>query len=182
MKLRDGASGPSPPRSREITPSASLRPCPRPSLYEVVGVMRRYPSARGASSGPKSKRCVASSVVALSSVPAGPSPCSLTALTWTMCSVLSESPNTASPLSDRKSTRLNSSHVAISYAVFCLKKKHHKPRGDDRERIGQRARVGDLPGQAGRGCRLLRPQPHRVLLGLGAHGEVPRHGAQRGAA
>src|SRR5690606_40887070 len=27
------------------------------------------------------------------------------------------------PLSDRKSTRLNSSHVKISYAVFCLKKK-----------------------------------------------------------
>src|SRR6266702_7380098 len=31
---------------------------------------------------------------------------------------------------DRKSTRLNSSHVAISYAVFCLKKKrnHHYER------------------------------------------------------
>src|SRR5699024_12792702 len=28
---------------------------------------------------------------------------------------------------DRKSTRLNSSHVSISYAVFCLKKKKHKP-------------------------------------------------------
>src|SRR5207253_9990788 len=27
------------------------------------------------------------------------------------------------PFGDRKSTRLNSSHVAISYAVFCLKKK-----------------------------------------------------------
>src|SRR5690554_7258292 len=27
---------------------------------------------------------------------------------------------------DRKSTRLNSSHVRISYAVFCLKKKKHK--------------------------------------------------------
>src|SRR5439155_19456981 len=27
---------------------------------------------------------------------------------------------------DRKSTRLNSSHVAISYAVFCLKKKNDK--------------------------------------------------------
>src|SRR5699024_175066 len=26
---------------------------------------------------------------------------------------------------DRKSTRLNSSHVSISYAVFCLKKKRH---------------------------------------------------------
>src|SRR5690606_40569981 len=29
---------------------------------------------------------------------------------------------------DRKSTRLNSSHVKISYAVFCLKKKKHKRR------------------------------------------------------
>src|SRR5690625_7122730 len=27
---------------------------------------------------------------------------------------------------DRKSTRLNSSHVAISYAVFCLKKKNNR--------------------------------------------------------
>src|SRR5690349_22473177 len=27
---------------------------------------------------------------------------------------------------DRKSTRLNSSHVEISYAVFCLKKKKNK--------------------------------------------------------
>src|SRR5438034_8598945 len=27
------------------------------------------------------------------------------------------------PLADRKSTRLNSSHTVISYAVFCLKKK-----------------------------------------------------------
>src|SRR3989442_10817873 len=29
-------------------------------------------------------------------------------------------------LRDRKSTRLNSSHVRISYAVFCLKKKKNK--------------------------------------------------------
>src|SRR5258705_3149510 len=28
-------------------------------------------------------------------------------------------------LADRKSTRLNSSHLGISYAVFCLKKKKH---------------------------------------------------------
>src|SRR5256885_10754977 len=35
---------------------------------------------------------------------------------------------TADPLSDakdRKSTRLNSSHLVISYAVFCLKKKNN---------------------------------------------------------
>src|SRR5690606_41550766 len=30
----------------------------------------------------------------------------------------------AGPVEDRKSTRLNSSHVKISYAVFCLKKKN----------------------------------------------------------
>src|SRR5436305_8421669 len=32
----------------------------------------------------------------------------------------------SAPPSDRKSTRLNSSHVRISYAVFCLKKKKKK--------------------------------------------------------
>src|SRR5688572_31298043 len=37
-------------------------------------------------------------------------------------------------LKDRKSTRLNSSHSQISYAVFCLKKK-------TREKISDRAKV-----------------------------------------
>ena len=32
-------------------------------------------------------------------------------------------PLVAVPTTDRKSTRLNSSHLVISYAVFCLKKK-----------------------------------------------------------
>src|ERR1039457_3478145 len=31
---------------------------------------------------------------------------------------------------DRKSTRLNSSHLVISYAVFCLKKKNKRKRED----------------------------------------------------
>src|SRR5690349_22881231 len=35
-------------------------------------------------------------------------------------------PDTAPAAGDRKSTRLNSSHVEISYAVFCLKKKKKK--------------------------------------------------------
>src|SRR2546422_6218131 len=34
----------------------------------------------------------------------------------------------AEPVEDRKSTRLNSSHGYISYAVFCLKKKKAKSR------------------------------------------------------
>src|SRR5699024_12376698 len=35
---------------------------------------------------------------------------------------------------DRKSTRLNSSHVSISYAVFCLKKKIRKKQGQNNKR------------------------------------------------
>src|SRR2546430_5940311 len=39
---------------------------------------------------------------------------------------------------DRKSTRLNSSHSQISYAVFCLKKKNIAyPRDDDAVRAAQ---------------------------------------------
>src|SRR5947209_10192802 len=36
---------------------------------------------------------------------------------------------------DRKSTRLNSSHANISYAVFCLKKKKRRKRKQCGERI-----------------------------------------------
>src|SRR5690348_17392546 len=35
---------------------------------------------------------------------------------------------------DRKSTRLNSSHPSISYAVFCLKKKKNKAKSVDRKK------------------------------------------------
>src|SRR3712207_7034915 len=35
--------------------------------------------------------------------------------------------NLGLPAGDRKSTRLNSSHANISYAVFCLKKKNSSP-------------------------------------------------------
>src|SRR5699024_12334828 len=50
---------------------------------------------------------------------------------------------------DRKSTRLNSSHVSISYAVFCLKKKRSKRRSE-------RARELRCAGTARRAHR-----PHR---------------------
>src|ERR1039457_3333827 len=67
---------------------------------------------------------------------------------------------------DRKSTRLNSSHLVISYAVFCLKKKttkKHYKRGSDRTpRHDQRARLGarvvttqaHVPAPAGGLCSL----------------------------
>src|SRR3712207_6868687 len=38
-------------------------------------------------------------------------------------------PAAVARLRDRKSTRLNSSHANISYAVFCLKKKKHTSAG-----------------------------------------------------
>src|SRR5206468_7566518 len=39
-----------------------------------------------------------------------------------------------SKISDRKSTRLNSSHDQISYAVFCLKKKKKKKKKNDKKK------------------------------------------------
>ena len=41
---------------------------------------------------------------------------------------------------DRKSTRLNSSHVKISYAVFCLKKKKKKKKKDNKKKKTQHTR------------------------------------------
>src|SRR5437773_2616426 len=50
---------------------------------------------------------------------------------------------------DRKSTRLNSSHITISYAVFCLKKKPRHHLGHHGHRYGRRVRrlrlIGERP-------------------------------------
>src|SRR5437868_7263929 len=46
------------------------------------------------------------------------------------------STTSSSSMRDRKSTRLNSSHVSISYAVFCLKKKKKKKREIESQRKG----------------------------------------------
>src|SRR5947199_5037647 len=43
---------------------------------------------------------------------------------------------------DRKSTRLNSSHLGISYAVFCLKKKKNKgSRAEETDALGWKVRA-----------------------------------------
>src|SRR2546429_1111602 len=72
---------------------------------------------------------------------------------------------------DRKSTRLNSSHGYISYAVFCLKKKNNSPispsaRPGQRPRLAVGARDRALPG---------RPATHR---GYSGH-RVPPHERDR---
>src|SRR5256885_2482518 len=63
---------------------------------------------------------------------------------------------------DRKSTRLNSSHLVISYAVFCLKKKNDRPPGlgpSRRWRALASAQIHlDLgPPAVGRGCQWSDP-------------------------
>src|SRR5437588_7800830 len=42
---------------------------------------------------------------------------------------------------DRKSTRLNSSHTVISYAVFCLKKKKKKKQKDHAKHTTRRSSI-----------------------------------------
>src|SRR3989442_12013371 len=61
-------------------------------------------------------------------------------------------PDADQELLDRKSTRLNSSHVRISYAVFCLKKKKCSA---CEGRRAQRDKLGD--GRTGVG-------PHKLSL------------------
>src|SRR3954466_15406433 len=70
---------------------------------------------------------------------------------------------------DRKSTRLNSSHTIISYAVFCLKKKINEAAGPQRPRAGP-PRGHERPRTPGRGGG----------VGLGHEGRGrwrPDHGA-----
>src|SRR5256885_12941405 len=55
--------------------------------------------------------------------------------------------------SDRKSTRLNSSHLVISYAVFCLKKKKKKTHQPTRNVILHAQR--DLSATSYQPCRAL---------------------------
>src|SRR2546429_6316502 len=69
---------------------------------------------------------------------------------------------------DRKSTRLNSSHGYISYAVFCLKKKkaHSRPQPD--------ANATD-PGLVHRRNVVPIPVPHDIAEACGADTLSPKH-------
>src|SRR5215469_1007170 len=53
--------------------------------------------------------------------------------------------STGCSTADRKSTRLNSSHVEISYAVFCLKKKNTLIVSHNNQTLDQKYPSGDLP-------------------------------------
>src|SRR5207244_7374674 len=87
---------------------------PRPTLFPYTTLFRSGPcplSPRG-SSRPSARRAAAPWGGARGPVPAPPASGART--------------GASPPAADRKSTRLNSSHQIISYAVFCLKKKKKK--------------------------------------------------------
>src|SRR5699024_12358410 len=96
------SSTPSAPCSRPTPLSSStLPPPPRSTLFPYTTLfrspLRRRPTAPATSA---TWRCPRSSITACAA--------------------------SRSSSRDRKSTRLNSSHVSISYAVFCLKKKKYR--------------------------------------------------------
>src|SRR5690349_24050635 len=61
---------------------------------------------------------------------------------------------------DRKSTRLNSSHVETSYAVFCLKKKKHRTNDDRCEHYA----AGDYAQRDHSPVRVDRLPPHLLQI------------------
>src|SRR5690606_40064010 len=70
---------------------------------------------------------------------------------------------------DRKSTRLNSSHVKISYAVFCLKKKKTARSTGAAAGPARPARAGTGGGRPRTACRGCAPSPPRPVR-RGRHG------------
>src|SRR5438132_10086002 len=57
--------------------------------------------------------------------------------------VLESLPAMGPPPEDRKSTRLNSSHTVISYAVFCLKKKKIEGNGNSHDMMNRLYEVSE---------------------------------------
>src|SRR5262245_28871785 len=109
---------PGPPRWRAVTP-AGTPPSARSGHTGIYDPVRQRLIVFGGNDGARSNQ-----VWALSSLQFGP--------TWTQLTPLGTPPSPREDHSaiydpvgdrmiDRKSTRLNSSHLGISYAVFCLK-------------------------------------------------------------
>src|SRR5215468_2652700 len=67
--------------------------------------------------------------------------------------LLRPAPRLRAPALDRKSTRLNSSHITISYAVFCLKKQRAGD-GDSHPADGARVDADRLGGDMEEGVRV----------------------------
>src|SRR5256884_1222987 len=87
-----------------------------------------------------------------------------------------ESAQLTQELKDRKSTRLNSSHGYISYAVFCLKKKKDVCAGMQRNHVERRDSLTNLCSGVGMsaytGLRLRCPISRWMIQSWHAAGDV----------
>src|SRR5438067_824865 len=85
-----------------------IRPPPRSTLFPYTTLFRSFWSSCGSASH-------------------------TTERVWADCAAsLDQTCHVSPSQEDRKSTRLNSSHVSISYAVFCLKKKKKQKTNNER--------------------------------------------------
>src|SRR5206468_10596485 len=82
------------------------------SLHDALPISRRWASSASRCEAPRKRRWYSASALSIS-------------LFFGSSATPSMTPRRSAAL-DRKSTRLNSSHDQISYAVFCLKKKKKK--------------------------------------------------------
>src|SRR5437667_4367397 len=97
-----------------------LRP-PRSTLFPYTTLFRSHQEVLARSSAIKAARRASTPAIWMrnSTVP--------------RLSSIGEHAARAAASRDRKSTRLNSSHITISYAVFCLKKKRKRNTADQAE-------------------------------------------------
>src|SRR5690606_41239039 len=108
------------PTSALILSSRHLRP-PSSTLFPYTTLFRSHAPLFDARPGIEKTQAIACIFAADKKSPAG-APAGLGVEAGLRRRAQSAAPRRWSSL-DRKSTRLNSSHVKISYAVFCLKKK-----------------------------------------------------------
>src|SRR5699024_12846146 len=108
--------------------SVVLGPVHSPSSVAVIRPLAPYSTLFPYTTlfrSPAGKNILIKNFYLLSLKHSSPQPAVLAAASLEAAPLEAASPDDASleAASDRKSTRLNSSHVSISYAVFCLKEK-----------------------------------------------------------
>src|SRR6266446_5742627 len=132
-----------------VLPPPFGRPSPRGPGFGSVALSIPLGLIFGRPDPPFSRAISSRSVATSRRSSASSSHCFTTKLLSSVCARRSRAAG-----GDRKSTRLNSSHLVISYAVFCLQKKKRRP---------QHARRSCHAFRVWRHPHLLPPEPrHRV--------------------
>src|SRR5690625_1543665 len=133
MSRSEGGS----PAATTAEPSAAII-APLSVQYRIGGMRRVMPASANRSAASSRSRLLAENPPPTTTVPTPRLVAAASVLVTSTSATASEkeaamsAAGTCAPASsnpsttDRKSTRLNSSHVAISYAVFCFKKKQSK--------------------------------------------------------